>query len=84
MCSGRLLISVPSNKICPDVSFNNPEIIFNKVDLPVPLLPTMHTNSPSGISIESLFKTVLSSPHGFGKVLVIFLAVAFLSLLLVI
>ncbi|EQH66713.1 hypothetical protein QMK_0835, partial [Clostridioides difficile DA00273] len=42
-------------------SFISPDIIFNKVDLPVPLLPMILTNSPSSISIDKFSKIVLGS-----------------------
>ncbi len=41
--------------------------MFNKVDLPVPLLPMILTNSPSSISIDKFSNIVLGSPYGLGN-----------------
>ena len=38
--------SVPSTKTLPEVGTSRPPIIFNNVDLPLPEVPTMATNSP--------------------------------------
>ncbi len=67
LCSGKFVRLILSKVISPELSGTMPEIIFNKVDLPVPLLPIMLTNSPLLISNERFESTVLGSPYGLGK-----------------
>ena len=41
--------SFPFTLILPEVGVSNPPIMFSKVDLPLPEVPTMATNSPSSM-----------------------------------
>lgn len=67
LCSAKLDKLCLFNNTWPEDSFISPDIIFNKVDLPVPLLPMILTNSPSSISIDKFSKIVLGSPYGLGN-----------------
>ena len=59
----RLWMFAPPMLSEPDDGRSMPPIMFSSVDLPLPDLPTMATNSPAVIS-RSMLRSALNAPAG--------------------
>ena len=46
LCSGSLVMSVPSTMICPESTYQAPAMAFSVVDFPAPFPPMIVTKSP--------------------------------------
>lgn len=65
--SSRRGATLPCTLTLPSSGRRTPAIILSRVDLPVPFLPTMPTQSPLATSNETSLKGQKSSPSALGS-----------------